>query len=143
MSYLMSPCSSTIRFFISSVSGPIELPSPKISSVTPWRMSPCERPSAISDSIAQDSMLMKPGTTARPVGIDHGGGTGGSEVADRGDAVAVDGDVGRAAGAPVPSKTVPPRIRTSKAGAGGAAGPPQLTVASRLKSRSVRRRRIR
>ena len=62
----MSPISSTMRFFMASLSGPIELPSPKISSVTPWRMSPCDRPSASSDSVAHESMLMKPGATARP-----------------------------------------------------------------------------
>ena len=51
--------------FMRSLSGPIELPSPKISSVTPWRMSLCERPSTSSDSVAHESMLMKPGATAR------------------------------------------------------------------------------
>ncbi len=47
-------------------SGPIDTPSPKTSSVTPWRMSLCERPSASSESVAQLSMLMKPGATASP-----------------------------------------------------------------------------
>ena len=65
-SYLRSPCSSFMRRFISSVRGPIELPSPKISVVTPWRISPCERPSTISDSVDHESMLMKPGATASP-----------------------------------------------------------------------------
>jgi hypothetical protein len=44
----------------------MELPSPKTSVVTPWRISLCDRPSAMSDSVDQDSMLMKPGATARP-----------------------------------------------------------------------------
>ncbi len=66
ISYLMSPICSTARFFIASLSGPIELPSPKTWSVTPWRMSPCDRPSTSSDSVAHDSMLMNPGATARP-----------------------------------------------------------------------------
>ena len=51
---------------MASLAGPIELPSPKTSSVTPWRMSPSERPSTMSDSVAQLSMLMKPGDTAMP-----------------------------------------------------------------------------
>ena len=45
----------------------MDSPSPMISSVTPWRMSPWDLPSSISDSLAQLSMLMKPGATARPV----------------------------------------------------------------------------
>ena len=49
-----------------SLSGPIE-PSPKTSSVTPWRITPCDRPSSISDVSEWLSMLMKPGATARPV----------------------------------------------------------------------------
>ena len=51
---------------MASFAGPIELPSPKTSSVTPWRMSPRERPSTIRDSVAQLSMLTKPGDTAIP-----------------------------------------------------------------------------
>ena len=65
--YLMSPCASATFFFITAFSGPGDSPSPKISSVTPCRMSLCERPSAINDSVAQLSMLMNPGATARPV----------------------------------------------------------------------------
>ena len=49
-----------------SFSGPSDQPSPKTSSVTPWRMSDCDRPSAKSVSVAHDSMLMKPGATAIP-----------------------------------------------------------------------------
>ena len=49
-----------------SFTGPGEAPSPKISRVTPWRMSPWERPSCSSETLAQLSMLMKPGATARP-----------------------------------------------------------------------------
>ena len=45
----------------------MELPSPITSRVTPCRISPCERPSAMSESVDQDSMLMKPGATARPL----------------------------------------------------------------------------
>ena len=37
-----------------------------ISVVTPWRISLCERPSSISDSVDHESMLMKPGATASP-----------------------------------------------------------------------------
>ena len=47
-----SACRATISRFISSLSGPIELPSPMTSSVTPCRMSLCERPSSMSDSFA-------------------------------------------------------------------------------------------
>ncbi len=63
----MSACCATISAFMASLSGPIDQPSPITSSVTPWRMSLCERPSSIRDSLAQDIMLMKPGATARPV----------------------------------------------------------------------------
>jgi hypothetical protein len=61
---LRSPCCASIRFFIASFSGPIDDPSPKICVVTPWRISPWERPSTSSDSVDHDSMLMKPGATA-------------------------------------------------------------------------------
>jgi len=66
MSYLMSPCCSSCSRRMVSLSGPSDHPSPKTSSVTPWRMSLCERPSAMSDVVAQLSMLMNPGATARP-----------------------------------------------------------------------------
>ena len=66
MSYLMSPCCSVCSRRIVSFTGPRDQPSPKTSSVTPWRISDCERPSAMSDVVAQLSMLMKPGATARP-----------------------------------------------------------------------------
>ena len=61
------PARAGIRCFISAFSGPYDQPSPKISVVTPWRMSPCERASTSSDSVAHDSMLMKPGATASPL----------------------------------------------------------------------------
>ena len=41
------------------------------------------------------------------VGVDGGARPGGATLADLGDPVAVDGDVGRDRGAPVPSTTVP------------------------------------
>ena len=66
MSYLMSSCSPVSRFFMASFRGPIDEPSPKTSVVTPCRISLWERPSAMRDSVDQDSMLMKPGATARP-----------------------------------------------------------------------------
>ena len=66
MAYLMSPCCSRISAFIASVRGPPDVPSPKTSSVTPCRMSLCDRPSASSGVPAQLSMLMKPGATASP-----------------------------------------------------------------------------
>ena len=65
--YLMSPCSATSSARRVSESGPIEVPSPITSRVTPWRIPLSERPSSMSDSVAQLSMLMKPGATARPV----------------------------------------------------------------------------
>ena len=91
------------RFFISGVSGPIELPSPKICVVTPWRSSPCERPSTSSDSVDHESMLMNPGATARPVASTTVVAGDARQVADAGDAIAADADVGRRPGAPVPS----------------------------------------
>lgn len=65
-SYRMSPCSASSSTFIESFSGPIDSPSPNTSSVTPCTMSDSERPSSMSDSVAQLSMLMKPGATAVP-----------------------------------------------------------------------------
>jgi hypothetical protein len=63
---LESPWPSLIRTFITSVRGPMDEPSPKISVVTPWRISPCERLSTRRLSTDQESMLMKPGVTALP-----------------------------------------------------------------------------
>jgi hypothetical protein len=63
---LMSPCCSVSFLFMASVRGPIEVPSPMISSATPRRMSLCDRPSSISARLAQLSMLMNPGATAIP-----------------------------------------------------------------------------
>ena len=62
----MSPCRWTASFFISGLSGPMESPSPKTSSVTPCIVSLSPRPSAMRLSTAQLSMLMKPGETAMP-----------------------------------------------------------------------------
>ena len=45
----------------------MDSPSPNTSSVTPCLMSLCDRPSTSRDSVAQLSMLMKPGVTAMPV----------------------------------------------------------------------------
>ena len=90
MSNLMSPWRSIISFFIASLSGPIDQPSPNTSSVTPWRMSLCERPSASSDSVAQLSMLMKPGATARPRGVDLALGPRIAQRTHRDDPVAAD-----------------------------------------------------
>ena len=45
----------------------MEKPSPITCRVTPWRRSLWPRPSTSSDSVDQDSMLMKPGATALPV----------------------------------------------------------------------------
>ena len=65
MSYLRSPWALRRRCFISSVSGPIESPSPMIWVVTPCRISPCDRPSTSSVSVDHESMLMNPGATVR------------------------------------------------------------------------------
>jgi len=62
----MSPWRLSISSFIAWLRGPMELPSPRTSRVTPCRMSLCERPSSINDALAQHIMLMKPGATARP-----------------------------------------------------------------------------
>ena len=66
MSYAMSPWRSICSRRMPSVSGPIEEPSPKTSSVTPCRMSLCPRPSAMREGIAQLSMFTNPGATASP-----------------------------------------------------------------------------
>src|SRR5207253_2121804 len=67
MSYLMSLCSRSMCSRTRSFTGPIDSPSPMISVVIPCRISLCERPSSISDSVDHDSMLMKPGATASPL----------------------------------------------------------------------------
>ncbi len=59
----MSPCCFSASAFIAGLYGPIDQPSPKTSRVTPCLVSLMPRPSAISDSLAQLSMLMKPGAT--------------------------------------------------------------------------------
>jgi hypothetical protein len=59
-------CSASASAFWAGLNGPIDQPSPITSRVTPWRMSLCARPSRISGSAAQLSMLMKPGATASP-----------------------------------------------------------------------------
>jgi hypothetical protein len=64
--YLKSPWRSTASFFIWSLSGPIDQPSPITSRVTPCLKSLWPMPSTSSDSVAQLSMLTKPGATARP-----------------------------------------------------------------------------
>jgi hypothetical protein len=66
MSYFTSACWAMNSFFIASLSGPMETPSPNTSSVTPCFTSAMPRPSMMSDSVAQLSMLMKPGATAMP-----------------------------------------------------------------------------
>src|SRR5712692_5480303 len=112
MSYLMSPCCSSRSFFMRSFSGPSDHPSPNTSSVTPCRMSDCERPSAKSVSVAHDSMLMKPGATARPVAS--------SSRAPRSVIVpmaamrsASMATSPRTEGPPVPSYSIPPRMTMS------------------------------
>ncbi len=66
ISYFRSPCASRRRFFISSLSGPIEL-SPKIWVVTPCRSSLNERLSTNQEVSEWESMLMRPGATAIPL----------------------------------------------------------------------------
>ena len=65
--YLMSSCLASRAAFMAGVHGPMLVPSPITSSVTPCFRSESARPSWISDSLAQLSMLMKPGATAWPV----------------------------------------------------------------------------
>ena len=67
--------------------------------VTPWRISPCERPSAISDSVDQQSMLMKPGATARPAASIDGAAASAFERSPTAAMRSPDPDVGQAAGA--------------------------------------------
>ena len=63
---LRSPWFVRIADFMSSLSGPIDVPSPKISSVTPCLMSLIARRSTSNVRVAQLSMLMNPGATAMP-----------------------------------------------------------------------------
>ena len=110
MSYWMSPCWSFIRRFMSAVRGPIELPSPITSRVTPWRISLCERPSAMRESVDQESMFTKPGATARPAASS----TVPARARRRSPTAAMRSPriptSARRPTAPVPSYTVPPRM---------------------------------
>jgi hypothetical protein len=69
----MSPICSTTRFFIPSLSGPIDEPSPK------------SRPRQHVDEAGRDRL---------PGRVDDRARLRGAEVTDAGDAVAADGDVG-------------------------------------------------
>ena len=109
----MSPCCSSCSARMLSFTGPMEEPSPKTSSVTPCRMSPCERPSSMRDSVAQLSMLMKPGATASPdasISILAEAALKSPRVTMVSPAIAMSSG---APSAPVPSYTVPPRMITS------------------------------
>ena len=75
----------------------MDQPSPMICVVTPWRISPCDLPSTSSDSVDQDSMLMKPGATARPRASTTVSAFSAGRVADELDPVAADRDVRHAA----------------------------------------------
>src|SRR5262245_6857982 len=113
----MCDCSAFIRFLIASVTGPQEWLSPMMSVVTPWRISLCPRPSASSESTDQLSMLMKPGATASPRAS-----TATFAVSrDRSPTAAIVSPrrpmSARLQGAPEPSYTVPPRMRTSNSAA--------------------------
>ena len=67
ISYLMLPCLFKASAFIESFIGPIDDPSPMISSVTPCFISLMALPSSIKEVVAHESMLIKPGATARPL----------------------------------------------------------------------------
>ena len=83
-----------MRACIAGVSGPIELPSPKICSVTPCFSSPSERGSWSMLMYEWLSMLMKPGATAMPAASISVAGARVGKRADRRDAVAAHADVG-------------------------------------------------
>ena len=72
------------------------------SRVTPCLMSLMLRPSSISDSVAQLSMLMKPGATARPSRSMMWVGGFSAQVADGSDAVAADENWRDVTGNPTP-----------------------------------------
>ncbi len=82
-----------------------------ISVVTPWRIVLWARPSVRRDSVDHESMLMKPGATARPVASMMVA-PGAAEIADR----AIRSRSPTSAfspAAPVPSYTSPLRMTTS------------------------------
>jgi hypothetical protein len=109
----MSDWRLTISAFMAGVSGPMDSPSPMTSSVTPCRMSLCERPSWSKLSFAHDNTLMNPGATASPrASITVAARAIGSSPtsATRSPTMATSA---RRPGAPVPSNTVPPRMSTS------------------------------
>ena len=60
-------------------------------------------------------MSMKPGATMRPRASRTRAASPARFGPDRGDAIALDGDVGGGAGAPLPSTTVPFLIRSDQA----------------------------
>ncbi len=96
------------------------MPSPKTSSVTPWRSSLWERPSWMSDSSEWLSMLTKPGATARPVASISSRPLPRTR-ADGDEAVTVDGDVAddRVAAAAVVDGAVPDHHVVRRAAAQG------------------------
>ena len=124
---------------MAALSGPIDQPSPKTSSVTPCRTSLSARGSSMIDSVAQDSELMKPGATTRPVAS--------SSVRPRAPPrsptatmrSAATATSARRAGAPVPSITWPPR---STSGYGGSP-PPSFARAWRQTAAITRPHNIR
>src|SRR5687767_15069097 len=99
-------------------------------------MSPCDRPSTSSDSVAHDSMLMKPGVTASPFAsttVPAGAPVRSPRATMRSPRMARSV---RLPALPVPSYTVPPRMTTSN-GAGCAAG--DMQDAERARARAVLR----
>ena len=107
-----------MSFFIRGLSGPIDTPSPNTSSVTPWRMSPCERPSCQQrhrgpaqhvDEARRDGHARARRCLAWPWP-----GSSSPIAAMRSPAIATSAST---PGAPVPSYIVPPRMITRKAGA--------------------------
>ena len=68
--YLMSPWRSVSRRTISSLYGPIELPSPMTSSVTPWRMSLSPAPSSIRLSVGPAQHVDEARRDGEALGVD-------------------------------------------------------------------------
>ncbi len=71
----------------------MDQPSPMTSSVTPWRISLCEAPSSINDSLRPAHHVDESGGDREAVGLDHVMGGDATDIADRGDPVAPDRDV--------------------------------------------------
>ena len=90
------PVARSFRSASNRSSGPIDEPSPKISSVTPWRRSPCERPSASSVLVGPAQHVDESRRHREPGGVHLDPSARCAEVTDGDNRIADDGHIGHA-----------------------------------------------